>query len=87
MENDNITDCVSSIISRKKKETLIFMVYPNIDRRNDRYNNTRESMMNTCISFMQNGLVEARPRKIVRYSSSWSPPRKSLVKGERFVRE
>ena len=26
-------------------------------------------------------------RKIARYSSNWSPPRKSLVKGERFVRD
>ena len=26
-------------------------------------------------------------RKMVRYSSNWSSPRKSLVKGERFVRE
>ena len=33
--------------------------------------------------------VQPKPdlRKILRYSSNWSPPRKSLVKGERFVRE
>ena len=73
-------------LREKKRNSFNFYVTSQY-RHNDLYNETRESMMNMCISFVRNGLVEARPRKIVRYSSRWSPPRKSLVKGERFVRE
>ena len=62
------------------------MLYPNTDAMIVTI--TRGNQWWTHVfSFMQNGLVETRPRKIVRYSSRWSPPRKSLVKGERFVRE